>query len=173
MLPPIAMLTALGIVYGLRAVLETRPGWLHRLTIVVVVMMCLFQTVYYFSFHLPLYRQQLLTVEAWQQMIFVPRQFPRGTQIQVFMPNPPDQNYLNQVINLIAGDGYVVFTHYSEELTAEFLSALPPDIPQALVVMMPDEPTRRMIVDYIPGMPAPILLHYPDVDPWFLVYLRP
>lgn len=173
LLPPFALLTAVGIVYGLRAILETRPVWLNRLIVLIVACICLVQTVYYFSFHLPVYRQQLFTTEAWQQTIFVPRQLPDGTQIHLFMPNLPDQNYLNQVYRFIGGAGYIAYTHDAKELTPGFLRTLSPVTPQALIVMNPDEATRRMLLNFQPGMPAPTLLNQPDVKPWFLVYLRP
>jgi hypothetical protein len=173
--PALAVMAALGVFYGLRGVFSTHPRLLKWMMVGVVTGLCLVQTVYYFSFHLPRFREQLYLMQPWQQFIFQTRLLPRQSSMHVVTTPKTDQPYLYQVIRFITNyEDLRLDTYLPEEITPEFLASLERDRPHAFIVQMPNAELDRLLRDTYPDLVGPILdSEWDVVNGWFVMYIVP
>ncbi|MBC7812295.1 MAG: hypothetical protein H7175_14160, partial [Burkholderiales bacterium] len=171
MMPAIALLMSMGIVYGLKLLLPRRlrlPGtasemrWRPALAGALVVLagaVVIGQGVYYYDTHLnqfeDRYRREFLTCGDTDDAVLRSLDLPEGTWLHFISPT---ECFTGSIINSahgLHGEPQYIYVMLEDQLTPQYFADLPHDVNHAFFIKRDDESAA----------PALIQANFPSVEP--------
>jgi hypothetical protein len=144
--PALMVLASLGL-YLLSQILLRREAWVRYVLIVVVPIIAIAQSTYYFNVHVPLYNDQSRVHEDSQDAAFRSANFPRGTQVHIVADPVAYHSYARAVMWYLRDD-VPIDTISPLELTPEYMTSLTRGVDHAFYLLPEDSASLLMVRRY-------------------------
>ncbi|MBZ0295946.1 MAG: glycosyltransferase family 39 protein [Anaerolineae bacterium] len=172
--PALMLLAAVGIRYGL-ALLLPRGQRAQVLLVVLAVGLAVFQTVFYFAYHLPLYNEQFRS--NWghpdaEDAVLRSVDFPAKTRIQIISLAAPEESFLQGMMYFMNEDLTVVTTSRAD-FDAEYIADLPMRVDFAFYVDQDDQQTVELLRRYFYLLPPEMSPYDVPLAHQFVLYYAP
>jgi hypothetical protein len=160
--PALMLMAAVGLRYVLPLAVSSRPLIRNALAAVMVIVIAVGQSSYYFGPHLTAFRRDFWDYRPYfdgQDAVFRSLGFPAGTRIHLVSTVPYPTYSDDTVLLRFLADDLQMDGLLAGQFTADYLANLPHDVDHAFFLEPSDTDSLRLLQDYF-------MLEEPKLSPW-------